>query len=91
MVILQTEQLDAIVPKLGADWKTLSSELGFSEEEVAAIEDETSEIKEQGRAMLMKWKEREGDQATQETLAKALQESGLKDIVESVLNATNGS
>ena len=89
--ILQDEQLDAVVPKLGDNWKTLATELGFTEEEMAGIEDEQSEIKEQGRAMLMKWKDREGEGATKETLSKALQESGLKDIVESVLEATNGS
>ncbi len=68
----------------------MAAELGFTDEEVAGIEDEQSEIKEQGRAMLMKWKDREGDQATKDTLSKALQESGLKDIVESVLEAANG-
>ncbi|XP_072018031.1 THO complex subunit 1-like [Amphiura filiformis] len=89
VAILETEQLDPIVPKLGDNWKTLATELGFTDEEIAGIEDEQSEIKEQGRAMLIKWKDREGDQATKETLSKALQESGLKDIVESVLEATD--
>ena len=84
--ILLEEQVDAVIARLGDNWKTLASELSLTEDEITIIQTENLEVKEQSKAMITAWMNREGDQATRDVLTKALMESGLNDIVESVLS-----
>ncbi|XP_071964290.1 THO complex subunit 1-like [Antedon mediterranea] len=84
--VLTDDQLEAVVNKVGENWKTLASELFLSDDDITNLQTEHSEAKEQARQLLHLWQEREGESATKDTLVKALQESGLVDIVESVFS-----
>ena len=86
MNILLVEQVEAVIARLGDNWKTLASELSFSDDEIANIQTENLEVKEQAKAMMGAWVGREAEHATKDVLTKALLESGLNDIVESVLS-----
>ncbi|XP_022102620.1 THO complex subunit 1-like isoform X2 [Acanthaster planci] len=83
--ILLVEEVEAVSARLGENWKTLASELNFTDEEIGSIQTENLEIREQANAMMGAWLGREGEQATRDELIGALLESGLNDIVESVL------
>ncbi|XP_038057097.1 THO complex subunit 1-like [Patiria miniata] len=83
---LLAEEVDAVVARLGENWKTLAVELNFTDEEIGNVQTENLEVKEQARAMMAAWLVKEGEQATRDELSKALLESGLNDIIESVLS-----
>lgn len=81
---VSAEDLELVAMKLGTNWKTLAVELGFTEEEISTIQTDLAEVKEQSRHVLKSWEMKHGDEASKEVLLKALTESGLNDIVESV-------
>lgn len=81
---VSAEDLELVAMKLGINWKTLAVELGFTEEEISTIQTDLAEVKEQSRHVLKSWEIKHGDEASKEVLLKALTESGLNDIVESV-------
>lgn len=78
------EDMDLVALKLGANWKTLAVELGLTEDEISNTQTEFAEVKEQSRHVLKSWLEEKGNEACEEVLVKALTESGLNDIVQSV-------
>ncbi|XP_033116489.1 THO complex subunit 1-like [Anneissia japonica] len=84
--VLTEDQLEAVISKIGDNWMTLAGELFLSDDDISNLQTELSDAKEQARQLLNIWQEREGTSATKEVLVGALQESGLKDIVESVFS-----
>ncbi|XP_077868865.1 THO complex subunit 1-like [Saccoglossus kowalevskii] len=82
--ILTLDQLESVANKLGDNWKTLANELNMSDDEISALQTEHPEVKVQAKEMLLTWQMKEGNSAVKHVLLSALQESGLKDIVESV-------
>nr|XP_054772580.1 THO complex subunit 1-like isoform X1 [Lytechinus pictus]XP_054772581.1 THO complex subunit 1-like isoform X2 [Lytechinus pictus]XP_054772582.1 THO complex subunit 1-like isoform X3 [Lytechinus pictus] len=82
--VVTEEQFALVASKSGDSWQTLAIELGFSDEEIASIVSETSDLKDQAKQMLQLWQDKEGDEPSRERLIAGLTESGLDDIVESV-------
>ena len=65
---------------IGTRWKDLARELGFNEAFITTTESDKGCNKERCIALLVKWMEREGQQATREALATALTNIGLKNL-----------
>ncbi|XP_054772580.2 THO complex subunit 1-like [Lytechinus pictus] len=82
--VVTEEQFALVASKSGDSWQTLAIELGFSDEEIASIVSETTDLKDQAKQMLRLWQDKEGDEPSRERLIAGLTESGLDDIVESV-------
>ncbi len=75
-------QMDEIAAKLGSQWKTLADHLEMSEKEIRVIESDSEDVELQAKMLLVAWQDREGPQATMETLVTALNSAGFSNIIE---------
>ncbi|XP_034039316.1 THO complex subunit 1 isoform X2 [Thalassophryne amazonica] len=83
-----TNQLmDDVAAKLGAQWKTLASHLEMNAAELRDIERESEDVDVQAKLLLVAWQDREGSQATVESLATALNAAGFPQIGDSLRDA----
>lgn len=80
-------QMDEIVAKLGAQWKMLADHLEMSEKEIRLIEADSEDVELQAKMLLVAWQDREGPQATMESLVTALNAAGFSNITDA-LNET---
>ena len=70
---------------IGTRWKDLARELRFNEAFITTTESDKGYNKECCIALLVKWMEREGQQATREALATALTNIGLQNLAEKLI------
>uniref|UniRef100_A0A673M4D7 THO complex subunit 1-like n=1 Tax=Sinocyclocheilus rhinocerous TaxID=307959 RepID=A0A673M4D7_9TELE len=70
-------QMDEIAAKLGSQWKTLADHLEMSEKEIRVIESDSEDVELQAKMLLVAWQDREGPQATMESLVTALNSAGF--------------
>lgn len=75
-------QMDEIAAKLGSQWKTLADHLEMREKEIRVIESDSEDVELQAKMLLVAWQDREGPQATMESLATALNSAGFSNIIE---------
>ncbi|XP_016139183.1 THO complex subunit 1-like [Sinocyclocheilus grahami] len=75
-------QMDEIAAKLGSQWKTLADHLEMSEKEIRVIESDSEDVELQAKMLLVAWQDREGPQATMESLVTALNSAGFNNITE---------
>ncbi|XP_058612651.1 THO complex subunit 1 [Onychostoma macrolepis] len=75
-------QMDEIAAKLGSQWKTLADHLEMSEKEIRVIESDSEDVELQAKMLLVAWQDREGSQATMESLVTALNSAGFSNIIE---------
>uniref|UniRef100_A0A673M4F8 THO complex subunit 1-like n=1 Tax=Sinocyclocheilus rhinocerous TaxID=307959 RepID=A0A673M4F8_9TELE len=75
-------QMDEIAAKLGSQWKTLADHLEMSEKEIRVIESDSEDVELQAKMLLVAWQDREGPQATMESLVTALNSAGFSNITE---------
>ncbi|KAA0718838.1 THO complex subunit 1 [Triplophysa tibetana] len=80
-------QMDEIAAKLGAQWKMLADHLEMSEKEIHVIEADSEDVELQAKMLLVAWQDREGSQATMESLVTALNAAGFSNITDA-LNET---
>ncbi|XP_056599007.1 THO complex subunit 1 [Triplophysa dalaica] len=80
-------QMDEIAAKLGAQWKMLADHLEMSEKEIRVIEADSEDVELQAKMLLVAWQDREGSQATMESLVTALNAAGFSNITDA-LNET---
>ncbi|XP_051983921.1 THO complex subunit 1-like [Xyrauchen texanus] len=80
-------QMDEIAAKLGAQWKTLADHLEMTEKEIRVIESDSEDVELQAKMLLVAWQDREGSQATMESLVTALNAAGFRKIAD-CLNET---
>lgn len=80
-------QMDEIAAKLGDQWKILGDHLEMSEKEIRVIESDSEDVELQAKMLLVAWQDREGPQATMESLVTALNAAGFSNIAD-VLNET---
>ena len=67
------------------EWKFISRQLGFCKGHIAEIaENAKGDVREQAHQMLMKWKERNGNEASVKELCKALEKEDLKETAQTV-------
>ncbi|RXN14278.1 THO complex subunit 1 [Labeo rohita] len=75
-------QMDEIAAKLGSQWKTLADHLEMSEKEIRVIESDSEDVELQAKMLLVAWQDREGPQATMESLVTALNSAGFSNVAE---------
>ncbi|KAM4727976.1 THO complex subunit 1 isoform 2-T2 [Anableps anableps] len=85
--IVTNQQMDDIAAKLGAQWKTLASQLEMKAAEMREIETDSEDVDVQAKLLLVAWQDREGPQATVENLVTALNAAGFSQIAESLNEA----
>ncbi|XP_049889511.1 THO complex subunit 1 [Epinephelus moara] len=85
--MVTNQQMDDIAAKLGAQWKTLASHLEMKAAELREIETDSEDIDMQAKLLLVAWQDREGTQATVESLVTALNAAGFSQIADSLSEA----
>uniref|UniRef100_A0A6Q2XCH8 Death domain-containing protein n=1 Tax=Esox lucius TaxID=8010 RepID=A0A6Q2XCH8_ESOLU len=85
--VVSNQQMDEIAAKLGAQWKTLASQLEIKAAEIREIETDSEDVDMQAKLLLVAWQDREGTQATVESLITALNNAGFPKIAD-ILNET---
>uniref|UniRef100_A0A8C2YWT2 THO complex 1 n=1 Tax=Cyclopterus lumpus TaxID=8103 RepID=A0A8C2YWT2_CYCLU len=84
---VSNQQMDDIAAKLGAQWKTLASHLEMKAAELREIETDSEDIDMQAKLLLVAWQDREGSQATVESLVAALGAAGFSEIADNLSDA----
>lgn len=79
--------MDDIATKLGAQWKTLAPHLEMKAAELREIETDSEDVDMQAKLLLVAWQDREGTQATAESLVTALNAAGFSQIADSLSEA----
>lgn len=74
--------MDDIAAKLGARWKMLASHLEMKAAELREIETDSEDVEMQAKLLLVAWQDREGTQATVESLVTALNAAGFSQIAD---------
>lgn len=82
--MVSNQQMDNVAAKLGAQWKTLATHLEMKAAEMREIENDSEDEEMQAKLLLVAWQDREGSQATVETLITALNAAGFSQIAETL-------
>ncbi|KAK1797406.1 hypothetical protein P4O66_008778, partial [Electrophorus voltai] len=77
-------QMDEVAAKLGGQWRTLADHLEMKEAEIREIEADGEDVDLQAKMLLVAWQDREGPQASVESLASALRSAGFGSIANSL-------
>ncbi|XP_059200502.1 THO complex subunit 1 [Centropristis striata] len=85
--MVTNQQMDDIAAKLGAQWKTLASHLEMKAAEMREIETDSEDVDMQAKLLLVAWQDREGTQATVESLVAALNAAGFTQIADNLSEA----
>uniref|UniRef100_A0A3B3BNC1 THO complex 1 n=1 Tax=Oryzias melastigma TaxID=30732 RepID=A0A3B3BNC1_ORYME len=85
--LVTNQQMDDIAAKLGAQWKSLASHLEMKAAELREIETDSEDVEMQAKLLLVAWQDREGTQATVESLVTALNAAGFSQIADSLSEA----
>ncbi|XP_028282624.1 THO complex subunit 1 isoform X2 [Parambassis ranga] len=85
--LVTNQQMDDIATKLGAQWKTLAPFLEMKAVELREIETDSEDVEMQAKLLLVAWQDREGTQATVESLATALNAAGFSQIADGLSEA----
>ncbi|XP_072219768.1 THO complex subunit 1 [Leuresthes tenuis] len=85
--LVTNQQMDDIAAKLSAQWKTLASHLEMKAAELREIETDSEDADMQAKLLLVAWQDREGTQATVESLVTALNAAGFSQIADSLSEA----
>lgn len=80
--LVSNQQMDDVAAKLGAQWKTLASQLEMKASELREIEADSEDMEMRAKLLLVAWQDREGTQATVESLVAALNVAGFSHIAE---------
>lgn len=76
--------MDDVAAKLGAQWKTLAAQLQMKAAEMREIETDSEDVDMQAKLLLVAWQDREGTQATVESLVAALNAAGFSQTADSL-------
>lgn len=85
--MVTNQQMDDIAAKLGAQWKTLASHLEMKAAELREIETDSEDVDMQAKLLLVAWQDREGTQATVESLVTALNAAGFSQLADNLSEA----
>ena len=85
--LVSNQQMDDVAAKLGAKWKTLAVQLEMKASELREIETDSEDVDMQAKLLLVAWQDREGPQATVETLVSALTAASFTQIAEHLSEA----
>lgn len=74
---ISKELLSQVAEEIKGNWKLLAPKLIFQEDEILYFASETNDVVEQGRKMLMVWREQEPENATCSALKIAIEKAGI--------------
>ncbi|TRY59739.1 hypothetical protein DNTS_028403 [Danionella cerebrum] len=74
---VSNSQMDELAAKLGAQWRTLADHLDMTQKEIRSIQADGDDPNLQAKMLLVAWQDREGPQATPESLVAALTAAGF--------------
>ncbi|XP_038665146.1 THO complex subunit 1 isoform X2 [Scyliorhinus canicula] len=80
------EQIDVLANKLGEQWKVLAPYFEMKESDIRGIESDSEDVKMRAKLLLVAWHDREGLQATVESILSALTDAGLTELAEILTN-----
>ncbi|XP_072323978.1 THO complex subunit 1 isoform X2 [Scyliorhinus torazame] len=83
------EQIDVLANKLGEQWKVLAPHFEMKESDIRGIESDSEDVKMRAKLLLVAWHDREGLQATVESILSALTDAGLTELAEILTNETD--
>ena len=82
--ILKDAHLNEIAEDLGRDWKQLGRKLEIPSSVLGNIDEDNRGVREKSIHMMLRWKKRNGNDATGQALADALIKIGRKDVAETL-------
>ncbi|XP_028329489.1 THO complex subunit 1 [Gouania willdenowi] len=85
--LVSNNQMDEVAAKLGSDWRTLAVHLEMKAVDLREIETDSEDVDMQAKLLLVAWQDREGAQATVETLVNALNASGFSELADALSDA----
>ena len=85
--MVSNQQMDDVAAKLGAKWKTLAVQLEMKASELREIETDSEDVEMQAKLLLVAWQDREGTQATVESLVSALKAASFTQIADNLSEA----
>ena len=74
-------QIFGICGAVGVNWRDLGTVLGIESVTMDDINETHSACRERARKLLLKWKQKEGSEATVEILINALEQIERKDVI----------
>ncbi|KAL6491300.1 hypothetical protein MHYP_G00016450 [Metynnis hypsauchen] len=80
--LVTNSQMDEIAAKLGGRWRALADHLEMKAAEIREIESDSEDVELQAKMLLVAWQDREGPQATMESLITALNAAGFTGIAD---------
>uniref|UniRef100_A0A8C6T209 THO complex 1 n=1 Tax=Neogobius melanostomus TaxID=47308 RepID=A0A8C6T209_9GOBI len=84
---IMTNRQWTMAAKLGVQWKTLASQLDMKASELREIEADSEDVEMRAKLLLVSWQDREGTQATVESLVTALNAAGFSHIADGLTEA----
>ncbi|XP_068605044.1 THO complex subunit 1 [Brachionichthys hirsutus] len=85
--MVTNQQMDDIAAQLGARWKALATHLEMKAAELREIETDSEDVDIQAKLLLIAWQDREGTQATADSLVIALNAAGFSQIADGLAEA----
>ncbi|XP_049603714.1 THO complex subunit 1 [Syngnathus scovelli] len=85
--MVSNQQMDDVAAKLGNRWKSLASYLEMRAAELREIEAESEDADIRAKLLLVTWQDREGAQATVESLVAALNAAGFAKMADELSEA----
>ncbi|XP_051944425.1 THO complex subunit 1 [Hippocampus zosterae] len=85
--MVSNQQMDDVAAKLGGRWKSLASHLEMRAAELREIEAESEDADIRAKLLLVTWQDREGAQATVESLVAALNAAGFAKMADDLSEA----
>ena len=85
------ELLDVNEKLPGKGWKMFFRHLGLKDGDIATVQHQDNELKEQTWQLLLMWQQRHGTQATFKQLIDAAKDNGQKDLADQIECIATGS
>lgn len=82
------ELIESLANKLGEYWKLLAPHLEIKDLDIKVIESDSEDVKMRAKLLLVAWQDREGIQATTESLITALNNAHLRELAETLTRDT---
>lgn len=84
--VVNPSELTRIAERVGADWKSCAFFLGMLQDDIDDITEENIKVRNRRIAMLHRWSQLKGNEATYLNLIESFVEMGRRDLIEFVLN-----
>ena len=84
--VIPQNRLTQIAVRIGADWESCAHFLGIPQDDIDDIIEEKNQVRMRRIAMLHRWKQLKGKEATYLSLIESLAQMGRRDLIEFILS-----